>query len=86
MDREKKFLPLYGVEIRVLNQAVRRNIERPPKEFMFQQFPVPRDADGGDIVIVTLMVDVIIHHLWWDDNIPQGASKLKTVLSLRKKE
>src|SRR3989338_2702935 len=27
---------LYGVEVRVLNQAVKRNIERFPKEFMFQ--------------------------------------------------
>jgi hypothetical protein len=27
---------LYGVEIRVLNQAVKRNIERFPGEFMFQ--------------------------------------------------
>ena len=27
---------LYGVETRVLNQAVRRNAERFPKDFMFQ--------------------------------------------------
>lgn len=27
---------LYGVETRVLNQAVQRNIERFPKDFMFQ--------------------------------------------------
>jgi len=27
---------LYGVETRVLNQAVRRNLERFPKDFMFQ--------------------------------------------------
>ncbi|MDE6143322.1 MAG: ORF6N domain-containing protein, partial [Muribaculaceae bacterium] len=27
---------LYGVETRVLNQAVKRNIERFPKDFMFQ--------------------------------------------------
>ena len=27
---------LYGVEIKVLNQAVKRNKERFPKEFMFQ--------------------------------------------------
>jgi len=27
---------LYGVEVKVLNQAVRRNIERFPEEFMFQ--------------------------------------------------
>ena len=27
---------LYGVETRVLNQAVKRNIERFPEDFMFQ--------------------------------------------------
>ena len=27
---------LYGIETRVLNQAVQRNIERFPKDFMFQ--------------------------------------------------
>jgi hypothetical protein len=27
---------LYGVEVRVLNQAVSRNIERFPRDFMFQ--------------------------------------------------
>jgi len=27
---------LYGVETRVLNQAVRRNIDRFPEDFMFQ--------------------------------------------------
>ena len=27
---------LYGVEIKVLNQAVKRNIERFPERFMFQ--------------------------------------------------
>ena len=27
---------LYGVETRVLNQAVQRNIERFPEDFMFQ--------------------------------------------------
>jgi hypothetical protein len=27
---------LYGVEIRALNQAVKRNLERFPEDFMFQ--------------------------------------------------
>jgi hypothetical protein len=30
---------LYGVETRVLNQAVRRNAERFPEDFMFQLSP-----------------------------------------------
>lgn len=33
---DKDLAQLYGVETRVLNQAVRRNIERFPKDFMFQ--------------------------------------------------
>lgn len=34
MDRD--LAELYGVEIRALNQSVKRNIERFPEEFMFQ--------------------------------------------------
>lgn len=33
---DKDLAELYGVETRALNQAVRRNIERFPKDFMFQ--------------------------------------------------
>ena len=33
LDRD--LAELYGVETRVLNQAVQRNIERFPKDFMF---------------------------------------------------
>ena len=49
---------LYGVEVRTLNQAVRRNAERFPKDFMFQisweeaersrsQFVILNEAAGG---------------------------------------
>jgi len=34
LDRD--LAELYGVEIRVLNQAVHRNIKRFPEDFMFQ--------------------------------------------------
>jgi len=34
IDRE--LAEIYGVETRVLNQAVKRNIERFPEDFMFQ--------------------------------------------------
>ena len=34
IDRDLAFL--YGVEVKVLNQAVKRNIERFPEDFMFQ--------------------------------------------------
>ena len=33
---DRDLAELYGVETRVLNQAVRRNIERFPSDFMFQ--------------------------------------------------
>lgn len=33
---DKDLAELYGVEVRALNQAVRRNIERFPDDFMFQ--------------------------------------------------
>ena len=33
---DKDLAPLYGVETRALNQAVRRNIARFPEDFMFQ--------------------------------------------------
>ncbi|MCD6185301.1 MAG: ORF6N domain-containing protein, partial [Deltaproteobacteria bacterium] len=32
---DKNLAELYGVETRVLNQAVRRNIKRFPEDFMF---------------------------------------------------
>jgi hypothetical protein len=31
--------PLYGVPVKVLNQAVKRNIQRFPADFMFQLTP-----------------------------------------------
>ena len=33
---DKDLAELYGVETKVLNQAVKRNIERFPEDFMFQ--------------------------------------------------
>ncbi len=33
---DRNLAELYGVETRALNQAVKRNIERFPEEFMFQ--------------------------------------------------
>ena len=33
---DKDLASLYGVEVRVLNQAVKRNIKRFPEDFMFQ--------------------------------------------------
>ena len=42
---------LYGVETRILNQAVRRNIERFPADFMFQLTKMEIDIWKSQIVI-----------------------------------
>jgi len=36
---DRDLAELYGVETRVLNQAVRRNVKRFPEDFMFQMDP-----------------------------------------------
>lgn len=33
---DEQLAPLYGVEVKALNQAVKRNLERFPEDFMFQ--------------------------------------------------
>ena len=33
---DKDLAAMYGVEVRILNQAVKRNVERFPSDFMFQ--------------------------------------------------
>jgi hypothetical protein len=35
---------LYGIEVRVLNQAVRRNLDRFPSDFMFQLSKIEYDS------------------------------------------
>jgi hypothetical protein len=45
---------LYGVETRALNQAVKRNIERFPEEFMFQLNTVDLENLKSQIVISSL--------------------------------
>jgi phage regulator Rha-like protein len=45
---------LYGVETKVLNQAVRRNIERFPSDFMFQL--THEEAESSRSQIVTLKI------------------------------
>ncbi len=43
---------LYGVETRVLNQAVQRNIERFPKDFMFQLSKEEAEASRSQFVML----------------------------------
>ena len=47
---DKDLAELYGVEIRVLNQAVRRNIQRFPDDFMFQLSKNEEDSLRSQIV------------------------------------
>jgi hypothetical protein len=42
---------LYGVETRVLNQAVKRNAERFPADFMFQLSAKELEAWGSHLVL-----------------------------------
>jgi len=49
IDRE--LAELYGVETRVLNQAVRRNAKRFPEDFMFQMTPEELEEWKSQIVI-----------------------------------
>lgn len=48
---DKDLAELYGVETRVLNQAVKRNIKRFPDDFMFQLTKEEMDNWKSQIVI-----------------------------------
>ena len=48
---DRALAELYGVETRVLNQAVRRNFERFPEDFMFQFTEEESDALRSQSVI-----------------------------------
>ena len=50
LDRE--LAAIYGVETRVLNQAVRRNLERFPQDFMFQVSREEAERSRSQIVIL----------------------------------
>jgi len=49
---DRHLAELYGVELRILNQAVKRNSERFPKEFMFQLNKQEWDFLRSQIVIL----------------------------------
>lgn len=51
LDRD--LAELYGVETRVLNQAVKRNIERFPEDFMFQLTAEERDRMSSQFVMTS---------------------------------
>jgi hypothetical protein len=69
---------LYGVETRALNQAVKRNFNRFPKDFMFQL----TDHEAGQLV----SQNVIPHKKYFGGSLPyafteQGVAMLSRVLN-----
>jgi len=69
---------LYGVETRVLNQAVKRNINRFPEDFMFQL----NDFEADQLV----SQNVIPHRKYFGGSLPyafteQGVAMLSSVLN-----
>jgi hypothetical protein len=69
---------LYEVETRVLNQAVKRNINRFPEDFMFQL----NDSEAGQLV----SQNVIPHKKYFGGSLPyafteQGVAMLSSVLN-----
>ena len=48
---DRDLAELYGVETRILNQSIRRNIKRFPKDFMFQLSPEEFNKWKSQIVI-----------------------------------
>ncbi len=69
---------LYGVETRVLNQAVKRNIQRFPEDFMFQI----NESEAEKLV----SQNVIPHKKYFGGSLPyafteQGVAMLSSVLN-----
>ena len=72
---------LYGVETRVLNQAVKRNIDRFPEDFMFQL--------TGEEVDALVSQNVIPHKKFFGGSFPfvfteQGVAMLSSVLNSKR--
>ena len=64
---------LYGVETKVLNQAVKRNIERFPEDFMFQlnkeEFENWKSCNSSNIIVkkgTSNNVDIFLENLPFD--------------------
>ena len=75
-------LPIYQVETRVLKQAVRRNIERFPKDFMFQ-------LNKREWKVLITICDNLPKNLKFSPSMPfafteQGVAMLSSVLRSKK--
>ena len=57
---DRNLAEFYGVETRILNQAVKRNIERFPKDFMFQLLPMETESLVSQNVIPLRSQNVIL--------------------------
>jgi len=70
---------LYGVELRALNQAVKRNIERFPVDFMFQLSPSEWDFLRSQFVIANFNYSKVrfLPHVFTE----QGVAMLSSVLN-----
>ena len=75
---------MYGVETRVLNQSVKRNIERFPEDFMFQLTKGEFDILKSQIVISNIRENDSVSTLTSQNVIVNGLSKdLSDLFSLR---
>jgi len=73
---------LYGVETKVLNQAVKRNMERFPEDFMFQLAKEEAQISAPRSQIVTLKKGQNIKYLPYAFT-EQGVAMLSSVLNSR---
>lgn len=69
LDRD--LAALYQVETKVLNQAVKRNIERFPEDFMFQL--TPKEFKKMEVTICDLHSDLI--NRWQNCRLSQSKSR-----------
>lgn len=76
MDRDLALL--YGVETKVLNQAVKRNIERFPKEFMFKPDNQELANLKSQIVTASWGGDRRIPYLFTEQGVAMLSSVLRT--------
>jgi len=64
---DRDLASLYGVQTKVLNQAVRRNIERFPRDFMFQMTKEEFENWKSQIVTSNLIKWACLAHLLQPD-------------------
>ena len=87
---DRDIAELYGVEIKVLNQAVKRNAERFPKQFMFQlsldEYRSVKESLWSQFVTIENIGDLRGRHSKYLPHAftEQGVAMLSAVLHLRK--